>query len=410
MSDNGTQPAIRVRDLSKTYKIYGSPYGRLVEQLPWNKRVHHKPVHALQSVTFDVAQGQCVGLVGANGAGKSTLLKILTGTSFPSAGEYTIRGRIASLLELGAGFHPEFTGRENIYMNAAMMGMSRREAQHRVDQIVAFSELGDFIDAPLRTYSSGMVCRLGFSVAVATDPDVLILDEILSVGDMHFQRKCVDKIFDYKRRGKTLFFCSHSLYDVRQVCSEAIWIHQGKVRMYDDSVTVTNDYATFQSRLGSYSDQIGEVEFDEDLPRILSAQLIDPVSGQEKNVFTSGEPLGLRMHIKNGLEPEPLTIAMGVTRPDRAILFSASTEMDGVHFDAEEGIVTFVVPRLNLLAGQFTVMTGVMDRHGVHRYHQRPTDKELTVQCGTREVGLFREEHEWSVEPLVPGSRPETSA
>ncbi len=409
MSDNGREPAIRVRDLSKTYKIYGSPYGRLIEQLPWNKRLHHKPVHALQNVTFDVAQGQCVGLIGANGAGKSTLLKILSGTSFPSGGEYTIRGRIASLLELGAGFHMEFTGRENIYMNAAMMGMSRREARQRVDQIVDFSELGEFIDAPLRTYSSGMICRLGFSVAVAADPDVLIVDEILSVGDMHFQRKCIDKIFDYKSQGKTLFFCSHSLYDVRQICSDVIWIHQGKVQMHDDAITVTNEYSTFQSRLGDYADQIGEVESDEKLPRILSAKLVDPDSGEEKDTFTSGEPFGVRMHVKNGREPEPLTIGMGVTRRDRAILFSASTEMDGVTFDAEEGIVTFVVPRLSLLAGQFTVMTGIMDGHGVHRYHQMPTDKELCVHSG-KEVGLFREEHRWSIEPLVPDSKPGTSA
>jgi ABC-type glutathione transport system ATPase component len=279
-----------------------------------------------------------------------------------------------------------------------------------VEQIVAFSELGEFIDAPLRTYSSGMVCRLGFSVAVATDPDVLILDEILSVGDMHFQRKCVDKIFDYKSRGKTLFFCSHSLYDVRQICSDAIWLKQGRVEMYGDAVTVTNEYATFQNQLSDYADQIGEVEPDEALPRILSAKLVDPDTGQEKDTFTSGEPFGVRMHIKNGAEPEPLTVAMGVTQRDRSILFSASTEMDGVRFDAEEGVVTFVAPHLTLLSGQYTVMTGIMDGHGVHRYHQIPTDRELIVQSGTKEVGLFREEHRWVVEPLVPGAEPETSA
>ncbi len=410
MSENGREPAIRVRNLSKTYKIYGSPYGRLIEQLPWNRKLHHKPVHALQGVTFDVVKGQCVGLIGGNGAGKSTLLKILTGTSFPSAGEYTIRGRIASLLELGAGFHMEFTGRENIYMNAAMMGMSRKEATRRFDQIVDFSELGEFIDAPLRTYSTGMVCRLGFSVAVATDPDVLIIDEILSVGDMHFQRKCIDKIFDYKSQGKTLFFCSHSLYDVRQVCSDAIWIKAGRLEMYADSVTVTNEYATFQNQLRVYSDQIGEIVSEEDLPRIVSAKLIDPKTGKEKSTFTTGEPFGLRLHIKNGIKPEPLSIGMGVAAPDRVILFSASTEMDGVRFDADEGIVTLVVPQLTLLSGQYTVMTGVLDEHAVHRFHQMPTDTQLVVQSGTKEVGVFREEHRWVVKPLVPGTEPETSA
>ena len=213
------QPVIEARELSKTYRLYRNPYGRLLQKLPWNRhRTFGTSVPALQDVTFDVAPGECVGLIGSNGAGKSTLLKVLTGTTFPTGGSYTVRGRVTSLLELGAGFQQNFTGRTNIFMNAAMMGFSRKEAKKRVDEIIEFSELGEFIDAPIRTYSSGMNARLGFSVAISADPDMLILDEILAVGDMNFRRKCVDKIWDFKKRGKALFFCSHGLYDVRQLC------------------------------------------------------------------------------------------------------------------------------------------------------------------------------------------------
>ena len=204
---------IEARGLSKTYRIYGNPYGRVLEKLPWNRgKRFYKPVDALLDVSFDVARGECVGLIGSNGAGKSTLLKVLTGTTFPTAGSYTVRGRVTSLLELGAGFQKSFTGRTNIFMNAAMMGFSRKEAKKKVDEIIEFSELGDFIDAPIQTYSSGMNARLGFSVAVSADPDMLILDEILAVGDMNFRKKCVDKILDYKKRGKSLFFCSARSY------------------------------------------------------------------------------------------------------------------------------------------------------------------------------------------------------
>ena len=233
---------IEARGLSKTYRIYGNPYGRLLEKLPWNKgKRFYTPVDALQDVSFEVARGECVGLIGSNGAGKSTLLKVLTGTTFPTAGRYTVRGRVTSLLELGAGFQTTFTGRTNIFMNAAMMGFSRKEAKKKVDEIIEFSELGEFIDAPIRTYSSGMNARLGFSVAISADPDMLILDEILAVGDMNFRKKCVDKILDYKKRGKSLFFCSHSLYDVRQICDRAIWLRKGRVQMISDSVAVTNE-------------------------------------------------------------------------------------------------------------------------------------------------------------------------
>ena len=285
------EPVIEARNLSKTYRLYGNPYHQLLEKMPWNKRPRHREVLALQDVSFAVQPGECMGLVGTNGAGKSTLLKVLSGTTYPTSGSYSVRGRVTSLLELGAGFHMGFTGRENVFMNAAMMGFSRKEAQKKYQEIVDFSELGDFIHAPVRTYSSGMAARLGFSVAVATDPDLLIIDEILAVGDMNFRRKCVDKIFDYKKRGKSMFFCSHSLYDVRQICEHAIWMRQGRMQMLADAITVTNEYATYENKIAEGAgDPVpfrdtpqAETKGRSNLPHVVDGTIIDPASGQPRN-------------------------------------------------------------------------------------------------------------------------------
>lgn len=394
--------AISVRNLSKTYRIYGSPFGRIKELMPWNKHPHHQAVHALSGVEFDVQPGQCVGLIGGNGAGKSTLLKILTGTTFPDTGGYEIHGSVASLLELGAGFTMDFTGRENIYMNGAMMGISHREMRSRFDEILEFSELHEFIDAPLRTYSSGMICRLGFSVAVATDPDVLIIDEILSVGDMHFQRKCVERIYDYKTRGKTLFFCSHSLYDVRQICDNAIWLHRGKMRMQGDAVSVTNEYSTLQNQM---SDADGDLnleptDFYRDQPHLVSAKLFDLATGEPRSRFQPGDGAGVRIHVKNGHEPTEITIGVAVMRRDRLILFSASTEMDQVPVDIDrEGFVTLLLPELRILAGEYVLMCGVMDSHGFHRFHQLPTSENLIIEVAKeKDLGVMLHDHQWTVE------------
>ena len=404
------EPAIQVQNLGKTYRIYGSPYDRLKEAMPWNDRPRHREVKALSDVTFAVARGECVGVVGGNGAGKSTLLKILTRTTFPTSGELTVRGRVASLLELGAGFHQDFSGRENVYMNAAMMGFSRKEAQRKFQEILDFSELGEFIDAPLRTYSSGMVCRLGFSVAVATDPDVLIIDEILAVGDMHFQRKCVERIWEYKKRGKTLFFCSHSLYDVRQICDRAVWLKQGHAQMVGDVVAVTNEYATYENQLTAKQDQVlvegtsapasSAAARSEELPRILGVQLLDARTGELRNVFRPKEDVAVRVHVRNGERRVPLCVAVGMTRSDGTLMFAHTTQMDGVAVEFAEGHVTVVLKELQLLSGEFVVPVWLLDGNGVHRFHERPAEKNLIVQNRTAELGLFLQRHEWRVEPL----------
>ncbi len=401
------QPVIEARHLSKTYRLYGSPYNRILERLPWNKRPRHKAVHALHDISFDVAAGECVGLIGTNGAGKSTLLKILSGTTYPTAGTYTVRGRITSLLELGAGFHQNFTGRENIFMNAAMMGFSRKEAQKKFQEIVDFSELGDFINSPIRTYSSGMVARLGFSVAVATDPDVLIIDEILAVGDQNFRRKCVDKIWSYKKAGKSLFFCSHSLYDVRQICDRTIWLRNGKVQMLDESVLVTNEYATWENKVAQGQDKAGFEQLPEagagepDHPRIVDALLVDPATGQRRTEYAPGDTVAIRIRIANSSRREELAVAVGAMRTDGTLCFAHSTQLEGITFDHAECEVTLVLEGLRLLSGEFTIPVWLIDKNGVHRYHERPARDNLVVQNRTHDLGLFLQDHRWIVQPLA---------
>ena len=403
------EPSIQVHNLAKTYKIYGNAWNQLFERLPWVKRDLHRKVHALSDISFEVEPGHCVGLIGSNGAGKSTLLKIITGTTYPSAGSYTIRGRVASLLELGAGFHHSFSGRENIYMNAAMMGFSHREARSKVDEIIEFSELGDFINAPIRTYSSGMIARLGFSVAIATEPDVLIIDEILAVGDMNFRRKCIDKIWDFKKRGKTLFFCSHSLYDVRQICDQAIWLREGQMAMMGESVMVTNEYSTWENKLADDRDrapwedapdapQTPEMDAN-DHPRILEAVWIDPATGEPRNTYKPGDSAALRVRIRNSSKPVELSLAIGAMRTDGTLCFAHSTELENKTFDFAEGQVTLHLNELRLLSGEFTVPVWLLDANGVHRYHELPTKENLVVQNRSKDLGLFLQDHEWIIEP-----------
>ncbi|MCC6781572.1 MAG: ABC transporter ATP-binding protein [Planctomycetes bacterium] len=406
--------AIRAEKLWKTYRTYGRPLDRLRESLPWNRgRSFARETHALQDIDVDIAPGQCVGLVGGNGAGKSTLLKILTGTTFPSRGRYSVRGNVAALLELGAGFHPNFSGRANIFMNAALMGRDERETKEKFKQILDFSELHKFIDQPIRTYSSGMVARLGFSVAVASDPDILIIDEILAVGDMHFRRKCVDKIMSFREQGKTMFFCSHSLYDVRQICDKVIWLKDGRIQLFDDAVTVTNEYATYENQIIAKQDanvhQIPIVDAAEAAPameehaRVISAHIVDPKTGQRRNKFQPGEPAAVRVHIKNGRRHEKLALAIGFTRADGTLCFAPTTQMDGVPIDFAEGVVTLTLPEVKLLSGEFVVPVWLLDAHGVHRFHESTAAENLIVQNRTKELGLFLTEREWRVETITPG-------
>ncbi|WP_455524928.1 ABC transporter ATP-binding protein [Holdemanella biformis] len=234
--------AIEVRNMSKYFKVEYDKANTLKDKLlHWNR--HNVERHqVLNNINLNIRKGETVALIGTNGSGKSTLLKLMTKIIFPNTGEITTNGKLTSLLELGAGFHQDFTGRENIYFNASIFGLTRKDIEARIDDIIEFSELGTFIDNPVRTYSSGMYMRLAFSVAINVDADILLIDEILAVGDQHFQDKCYKKLEELKNSGKTIVIVTHSLDVVKKLCHRAIWIYKGEVRLDGDPVYVIDEY------------------------------------------------------------------------------------------------------------------------------------------------------------------------
>jgi ABC-type polysaccharide/polyol phosphate transport system ATPase subunit len=225
-----SRPSLRIQDLRKEFLLSTSGIGSLKTLLLWWKRRSYHHLEVLKGVSFDVMPGECVAVVGRNGAGKSTLLSLLARVYKPTAGKIEIQGRVAPLLELGAGFHPDLTGYENITFNAVILGLTKKQVAERIDEIIAFSELRDHIHAPTRSYSSGMLARLGFSVAVHVDADILIVDEVLAVGDYEFERKCYAKIDEFRSKGGTILFVSHNMEAVRRVADRCVWLHQGRVR------------------------------------------------------------------------------------------------------------------------------------------------------------------------------------
>ena len=234
--------AIKVENLTKEFKLFYDKPSTLKERLVfWNKKKENSRI-VLKDINLTIKKGETVALIGTNGSGKSTLLKLMTKIIYPSKGKLTTNGKLTSLLELGAGFHPDFTGRENIYFNASICGLTKEEIEKRVDEIIEFSELGEFIDSPVRTYSSGMYMRLAFSVAINVDADILLIDEILAVGDQHFQDKCFAKLTELKESDKTIVIVTHSLEQVRKLCTRAIWIYEGEVRLDGKPDKVVDEY------------------------------------------------------------------------------------------------------------------------------------------------------------------------
>ncbi len=414
--------ALEAEGLGKAYRMYSRPLKRLLEGLSLGRYRGHHEFWALRGIDLKLKAGGSLGLCGANGAGKSTLLKVLSGTTAPTEGRYRIRGRVASLLELGAGFHLDFSGRANIVLNGVMMGLSRRELEAKMPAIIEFAELGDYIDEPVRTYSSGMGLRLGFSIAQAVDPDVLIIDEVFAVGDMYFQKKCVDRIYEFKKRGKTILFCSHSLYDVRQFCEEALWLDRGRAQAVGDSIYVTNEYAAFQRQHIGAAEQVDRSGFPlapelaqrarTALPRIRDARIYRRGSDQECYQIATGDSLEIRVWWENPA-PESMPIQLGIAflRGDMTLCGAAATHFSGVQLGGSAGCAVLVMPEVRLLTGQFLVTVVLLDGEGVHRYHEYLMPENLLVRAYTRELGLFRLDVAWEqrdLAPPLPATRPGT--
>lgn len=237
--------AIKVENLSKVYKLYDSKKDRLKESIHPLKKKYSRDFYALKDISFAIEKGETVGIIGKNGSGKSTLLKIITGLITPSTGQIEVNGKVSALLELGAGFNPEYTGLENIYLNGNIMGFTRAEMDAKIEDILSFADIGDFIYQPIKMYSSGMTIRLAFAVAINVEPDILIIDEALAVGDIRFQQKCYRKINSFREQGKTILFCTHDTGAVLSFCSSCLWLHDGQIKKYGEPDDIVEDYTSY---------------------------------------------------------------------------------------------------------------------------------------------------------------------
>ena len=392
-----TTPRIEVQNLAKVYRLYRRPADRLREW--FFGRVRHQEFWALRDVDVAVRPGEALGIIGENGAGKSTLLALLTGTAQPTTGTVEVRGSVAAILELGAGFHPEFTGRENAAMHGALFGVGAAELDAYVAEAVAFAELDAFIDQPVRTYSSGMYVRLAFALAVTVDPDVLVIDEALAVGDQHFQTKCVERILRFRSEGRTIVFCSHNMYQVKKLCDRALWLQHGRPAALGAVDTVIDAYL---EDAGRRDDATVEAPRRADAVlavRVLGATLED-ASGQATEELQSGAPATIRVSVdvQPGSDVVP-GVGIAFVRNDGLVCYCVSTEMDGVAMLPVGGgryAVALHVPRLPLLGGGYYLNIATTDNRGaLVAYDAQERLCPFRVRNTTDEYGLMRMEHRW---------------
>ena len=306
------EPTIVAAGVGKRFLLHHKRATSLKERLLLHRQSSSEGFWALRDVDLEIGAGQTVGLIGPNGSGKSTLLKVLSGILAPTTGTVAVRGRVASLLELGAGFSGELTGRENIFLNAAILGLSRRETQRAFDDIVAFAELEPFIDNQVKHYSSGQYVRLGFAVAVHVSPDILLVDEVLAVGDESFQRKCLDKIAEFQRRGCTILFVTHALDLVPRICSRGVVLDHGRVLHDGDPVEAAE---RLRSLLGTAHDQSGGAAVAADRPRLADLRVFDPATRQHKGHFRANEVMAVDVDVTGPAGGPPVQVRLAVTGP-----------------------------------------------------------------------------------------------
>jgi lipopolysaccharide transport system ATP-binding protein len=390
---------VTLRQVGKSYPLHVTAAGQLASF--WAKlrgRAHSASVfHALDDISFQVQRGESTALVGVNGAGKSTLLKVIAGVVKPSRGEVLTRGRVGALLELGAGFHPEYTGRENIALGCALMGLSPAQTREHVDSIIAFADIGLHIDQPVKHYSSGMVVRLGFAVATALTPDLLITDEVLSVGDESFQRKCIAWMERYLSGGGTLLLCSHSMYHVQKLCRQAAWIENGHLRLLGDSADVTREYLAWHEERTAQARKL-------DPAAAAAGGSIYHVRSMQLNGMATEEPVLVpesgtltvtgTVHSPDDRLPQ---IAVGIVRADGTPVAGCYSEMDGFRLRRIEPHLyayTLVLPGLPLLPGRYVARSHAMDPEGMRMFDH--VELRFDVAGVSRETGICKLEHRWT--------------
>lgn len=400
-----SEPIIRLENISKLYQIYDKPRDRLLQMLVRGRRKLFREFCALDRLDFEVSPGEVIGVIGKNGAGKSTLLQLVCGTLMPTTGHIDVQGRVAALLELGAGFNPEFSGRENVYLSAAVSGMSREEIDKRYTDIVAFSGIGDFIDQPVKTYSSGMYVRLAFSVAINVDPDILVIDEALSVGDGEFSRKSFDRIMALKDAGKTILFCSHSMYHIEAICNRVIWLDAGRVMMIDAPEQVTTAFNNSILLAQEPPSQAGDVESSA-VPADMGGQArIDQIVASSNSVVANRlqlrsceSDLSVQVFFTSDPGIPVPTVAFGLETLSGVSVSSAGSLYDGevISRGADgTGMVELRFPAIPLMRGSYRMSIYLACERMLHIYDHALYCVELEVSHTGIEQGVVFLPHEW---------------
>ena len=384
---------VSAHNLSKTYKVYARPVDRLLEGLLRQPR--HTPFDALRGIDFEVPKGEGLGIVGENGAGKSTLLKILAGITAPTSGDFRLEGSVASILELGSAFHGELSGRQNIDLNAAMFGLDRQQIIDHTPGIIEFSELGRFIDQPIKTYSTGMVMRLGFAIAIQVNPDVLIIDEALSVGDGYFQKKCMVHLKSYVEKGGTLLICSHAMYYISAFCTRALWLHEGRAEALGPTQEVIPRYEAY---LDSRTDRA------EEGPEIVEAAPTSPARIDEARLLT-----GNTYRHKGALELEiswscdrpemAFHLGVGLNRPDEVEVASFLSHRSdaGPWSGGTHHTVRLEIPELPLVKNTFKLYVFLLADDGLHIHDTRILEDAFSVEYDDYPFGIVAIPHQWRV-------------
>jgi len=390
---------VSVDSLSKTYRVYARPADRLLEALVHRPR--HIAFNALQDVSFVVPRGEGLGVVGENGAGKSTLLKILAGVTAPTSGTMRLEGSVASILELGSAFHPELTGRQNIVLNAAMLGLERADLEERLPRILDFSELGKFIDQPIKTYSTGMVMRLGFAIATQVEPEVLIIDEALSVGDGYFQKKCMTHLKSYVQAGGTLLICSHALYYISAFCENTLWLRDGRVEALGPTRQVVPRYEAFldaKAERGGKGREVVKAEAS-------APARIDEVRLLTGSTYRFGQPLELEVTFSCDDPSMAFHLAVGINRPDEVEVASFLSHRSGAGpwSGRHRHTVKLEIPELPLVKNTFKLYVFLLAEDGLHIHDTWIMEDAFNVEYEEYPFGIVNIPHNW-VPTNGPGS------
>lgn len=401
MTASSDPPLVALQGVCKSYPIAVTPRerSRALVSLLLGRPVPRR-FDALRDIDLVVRRGESLGLIGVNGAGKSTLLKVIAGVVKPTMGDVRVHGRISALLELGAGFHPQYTGRQNVRLATALMGLSAAESDAKLDQILAFADIGEHIEQPIKQYSSGMVVRLGFAIATAVRPDLLITDEVLAVGDESFQRKCVAWMRDYLDDGGTLLLCAHSMFHVQKLCQRAIWIDHGRVRQGGPAMQVTQEYLAWHD-----ARFVSATESDLKADNARSYAVVDlRVNGQLPGAWATAE-LGGELRIEGRIyspDGRAPVVAIGCVKLGGSPIYGLASDMEAhvlPRLDEDHFGFCIAFDPVVLLPGRYEIRAHAMDPEGVRHFDEVKCD--LEVRGDTRELGLCRMRHRWLVEDVA---------